>query len=254
MKTKIILTTIFMLMNIKIYSSDVNESPYMHIEEYYDLSVLQSSADLGDIVDQYKLSFLYFEGNGTDKDIEKSIYWLNKSANGGYDEAQRALGLIYLSDHIYKKNIDKSIHYLTLSANQGNLESKYALGMIYSNIDSLHYDIDLSVNFLRSASENGHIESVYSLGVILYENYNEKESIELFNISANSGHLNSQINLSYLKFNKEDPDYLSAYFWASIAKSSGSEKNNDIIKISSSLLSEYDLKKADIAIEIWLSM
>jgi TPR repeat protein len=43
----------------------------------------QRSANLGRMVAQYNLGVMYENGNGITKDIDKAIYWYEKSAKQG---------------------------------------------------------------------------------------------------------------------------------------------------------------------------
>jgi TPR repeat protein len=51
-------------------------------------------ADKGDIEMQYKIGMMYKKGEGTNVDLDKAIFYLEKSSKGGYWKAQQAIDLI----------------------------------------------------------------------------------------------------------------------------------------------------------------
>jgi TPR repeat protein len=55
------------------------------------LKLLKSSIQKNDAVGEYCLGLAYEKGIGLEKNIEKSRYWLQKSADQGYDKAQLKL-------------------------------------------------------------------------------------------------------------------------------------------------------------------
>ena len=53
------------------------------------------AADAGHPLSQYDLGFMLILGEGTDKDIEKGLYWMERAANSGEACAVRLLADIY---------------------------------------------------------------------------------------------------------------------------------------------------------------
>lgn len=51
----------------------------------------QDAEKLGSEEAAYKLATYYLTGNGTDKDLFKAHYYMQKAANGGYEDAQQKL-------------------------------------------------------------------------------------------------------------------------------------------------------------------
>lgn len=58
------------------------------------LSLYQYAAKDGEAVVQYWLGVMYFEGKGTDKDIEQAKHWLQLSAKQAYQPAEKYLSRI----------------------------------------------------------------------------------------------------------------------------------------------------------------
>ena len=66
---------------------------------------------------------------------KKSLYWLTKSAEQGYEWAQLDLGMIYEDTDYHGlpvlKDTNKAIYWYKLAANQGNANAALDLGTIY---------------------------------------------------------------------------------------------------------------------------
>lgn len=67
---------------------------------------------------QYNLSILYKKGWGTEKDIDKSIFWLEKAADNGHIWAQYELGKLYLQGDDVPQDINHAKKYLEMAAEQ----------------------------------------------------------------------------------------------------------------------------------------
>lgn len=61
------------------------------------LRLWKSQAEDGDAMSQYNVGLMYANGHGTLKDDKKSIYWLEKSAYGGYAKAQKVMATHYIN-------------------------------------------------------------------------------------------------------------------------------------------------------------
>ena len=73
-------------------------------EEYLDAFYWYiKSAKQGDITAQFRVGYLYLEGKGVEKDIEKAVYWLETSTAAGSSLASDYLASLYLiekGDHL----------------------------------------------------------------------------------------------------------------------------------------------------------
>lgn len=56
---------------------------------------MKKAAEQGHTQTQYKLADCYHAGEGVRKDEAKAVYWLDKSAEQGWPEAQGELGWAY---------------------------------------------------------------------------------------------------------------------------------------------------------------
>jgi TPR repeat protein len=54
----------------------------------------QNAANLGNEVAQNNLAVMYEVGDGITKDVDKAIYWYDKSAKQGYESAKTNLEIL----------------------------------------------------------------------------------------------------------------------------------------------------------------
>ena len=71
------------------------------------LSLYQYAAKDGEAVVQYWLGVMYFEGKGTDKDIEQAKHWLQLSAKQAYQPAEKYLSKIMQHDYDDEDDLDE---------------------------------------------------------------------------------------------------------------------------------------------------
>ncbi|MFZ2268082.1 MAG: TonB family protein [Azonexus sp.] len=126
---------------------------------------MQRAAEQGDAFAQYQLALLFFSGEGTEKDLEKSSYWLAKAANQSHSNAQFYLGLNYLNGHGVKRAPDLAAEWLQRSAEQGNPNGQCELGALYLLGRDIQANPALGISWLRKAVAQGHAEAERVLGL-----------------------------------------------------------------------------------------
>jgi TPR repeat protein len=117
----------------RIEANDPAVLRFMGIEGYrardYDkaLKYLTKAAELGDAEAHYRLGRMYHEGDGVDKDEEKSFYHYEKATIGGHPVARSMLGCYEAKNG----NAEIAAKHWIISANLGYEPSMKALLMIY---------------------------------------------------------------------------------------------------------------------------
>lgn len=84
----------------------------------------------------YTLSSMYYYGICVNKNLEKSRFFLEKSANLGFILAERDIGSSYYGqkfDKLYPDDITKAIYWFKLAANSGDMGAASILSHIYNN-------------------------------------------------------------------------------------------------------------------------
>lgn len=101
---------------------------------------------------QYILGKLYLDGNIMNKDLNRAIDLLTKSANQGNQYAQYQLGKLYLRGNHIEKNEEKGLYWLNKAVSQGN---EYAVKLM-ENYNNYKNDVIPSIAF-------GIIKSSYNI-------------------------------------------------------------------------------------------
>ena len=63
---------------------------------------------------------MYYNGDGTSKDLKEAIYWYAKSAEQGTSEAQSNIGIMYYNGEGTSKDLKKAAHWLKKAYEKGN--------------------------------------------------------------------------------------------------------------------------------------
>jgi TPR repeat protein len=80
-----------------------------------------SRAKNGDAIAQNNLGHMYADGRGVPRDVQKAIYWYNRSAEHGFGPAKVNLGVVYLYGlGKLAANKEKACHWFKEAANQSN--------------------------------------------------------------------------------------------------------------------------------------
>lgn len=136
---------------------------------YFD--VIFSMAESEDSEAMYIISYYYshgacieaiesIHGIQTDEECEKkSIYWLEKSANGGYAFAQWLLGSYYENGHIVETNLQKAEQWYEAAVKQDFYKAKISLGKLQDRNHSSKIgtenlsELDAMLNLLTQSIE-----------------------------------------------------------------------------------------------------
>jgi len=96
--------------------ADASESNRMYSIAASEFDVF---AQKGDAEAQYKLAGMYRLGQGVEKDMEKALRWIEKSALQGHAQAQLSLGRLYALGDDVPRDIRLAIYWLDMAAVQG---------------------------------------------------------------------------------------------------------------------------------------
>ena len=94
---------LFKLINISFFS--FCEIDYMYTDEEKSMVFNQAKKE-ETALDIYILGYCYYYGLGTKKDLEKAVYYLNKSAELGFIDAQFELAGLYLRENVVENNFE----------------------------------------------------------------------------------------------------------------------------------------------------
>lgn len=112
------------------FGSDLNPGLALQLHE--------QSAEAGHYSSQASLGFMFQQKATEAKEVSdvlefmrKSMFWLQKAAQGGWAEAQRALAIAYLDGAAAGYDAEKAALWMSRAANQLDVEASYELGKMY---------------------------------------------------------------------------------------------------------------------------
>lgn len=115
----------------------------------------KSAADRGHIEAMATLGQFYQVGFGTDKDINKAMYYFKKASKGGSVSGSYKAGLLYFSEPSFK-DLDKGQMYLEKASSEGFKNSQFLLGIAYLSEDFGMHNIEKADKYLADAYEDMH--------------------------------------------------------------------------------------------------
>lgn len=96
--------------------------------------LIQPYAEAGDVVAQYNLAMMFAEGDGTNVNDKKAVYWYIKAAKNGHMRAQNNLGLRYHDGKGVDVDEHMSLYWFVEASKQGHLPSVFNIASIHSEL------------------------------------------------------------------------------------------------------------------------
>lgn len=117
----------------------------------------------------FLLGMLYDSGNGVDSSQERAAELYLKAAELGQPIAQLYISVFYMEGIAVQKDMDKAVHWLTRSAQSGNVEAQTRLGLILSAGELA--DHEEAIHWLRMAAYQKDTRAMGSLATLLMRNH-----------------------------------------------------------------------------------
>jgi TPR repeat protein len=109
----------------------------MKKEDYYEASpVCEKMAKKGDVVSQYTMGVLYYQGMGVMADMGQSVKWLRKAAEKNHRLAQYNLGIMIANGQGVQADLVEAYAWLSLSAKNGYADAAEALKNLAEELSS----------------------------------------------------------------------------------------------------------------------
>lgn len=186
------------------------------------------------------MGVVYQQGlSGEKVDLDKAVYWFEKAAKRGEEDAKYNLGVIYISDNskyrnvkkrwkffrrygendaesinqlgiIYKDGIDtsvdntKALSLFKQAANLGSNSAQFNLGIMYFKGQCVKQDfIEARKWFERAYKTGGNINAAYTLAGMYYEGRGGSKDVEkalnLYQFAADHGDQEAAKNIEIIK-------------------------------------------------------
>ncbi|BBB26932.1 tetratricopeptide repeat protein [Amphritea japonica] len=198
------------------------------------LLVCRDKAKEGDEVAQYYYGAMLYYGDKVEKDILAGLGLIRKSANNGFSTAQAFLGRNYLKGA--DRNVDLSIYWLEKSALQHNDVGIKYLGEIF--YFGLERDKDLvrAKNYFIESANLGNISAQEYLGAMYYKgvggNADYEKAYYWYSVSALQGSPKSMAGLGIMYYFGQGVDENKSFSYAYLkaAKEMGF-KNDGVVEL-----------------------
>lgn len=191
--------------------------------EYYKVAINN------DAVMQYNLACCYYNGkDGAPKNYNKAVYWFQKSADLGNDNAQGFLGWCYEFGYGVNQNYSFAVYWYQKSADQGNSNAYNNLGRCYYSGNGVEQDYKKAFYWYKKAADSGsaygqnNLGECYQYGAGTEQDY--AEAVYRYKRAAVDGIARAQNNLGDCYFNGMgvEQDYELAAHWYREAAQQGS--------------------------------
>ncbi|CRH01442.1 ubiquitin-protein ligase, putative [Plasmodium relictum] len=188
---------------------------------------------LNDSLSYNGLGYMHFFGLGNfKKNTNLAFYYFELAAKGNLSSAQFNLACMYLSGVGTSQSFQSAFYWFYKSLNNGNLLAAYVIGFMHYNGIITSRNCKLALSLLSKVAENNPFIISTTNKIIRYtEKGRNKEALFLMALLAETGCLQSQINLSYKIINSEfslflpsDPN--SKKIYASRYLAMASERND----------------------------
>ena len=175
--------------------NQLRENYQAGVDEYkrgaHSMALLQwrPLAEKGDARAENNLGYMYYKGEGVERNAEEAIKWFRRAAEQRYAKAQNNLGYMYYKGEGVERNVEKTIKWFRRAAEQGFVYAQYELGCdLYSD----YYDVAENIEWCRKAAKQGYAEAQYNLGYFLAfylsEDEENGEEVNWLSKAAEQGH------------------------------------------------------------------
>ncbi|MGL4674900.1 MAG: tetratricopeptide repeat protein, partial [Wohlfahrtiimonas sp.] len=103
----------------------------------------------------YYLGIMNYHGQGTTKNREAALNWLNQAVEAGNSNAVAKIGQIYFED-AEMKDYDRALAIFNEAAKQGNLVAEFYLGLMYMEGLGVEQNYPTALSWFKKASHPMH--------------------------------------------------------------------------------------------------
>ncbi|OCG00893.1 SEL1-like repeat protein [Gilliamella sp. wkB112] len=160
-------------------------------------------ANKGNIDFQYKMACFFEEGYGVDKNIEKSFYWKEVSAERGNVDAQIDLGILYWDGNDFlEPDLTKAFYWFEQAAQQNSSQAQFLLGANFyaKGLGGININIKMAIYWIKQSANNGnslaqcYLSRSYMIGHGVEEN--AEQALYWAKLAAEQGDKKGQLYLA----------------------------------------------------------
>ena len=136
--------------------------------ENLEMKKLEAAAEQGDMEAQFNLGRMYYNGEGTEVNYEKALYWWEKAAEQGDVRAQYNVGYMYYNGEGTEVNYEKALYWWEKAAEQGDAEAQFNLGRMYCQGEGTEVNYEKALYWWEKAAEQGDVRAQFNVGLIFF--------------------------------------------------------------------------------------
>ncbi len=195
---------------------------HMRAAEYY-----EAAAEQGHDWAQFRLTFLYAEGDGVPRDAGQARYWFRSAAEQGVPGAMCRMGEILAGGEGEPKDTARAAEWFRKAAEQGHTLAQFRLAYLYYTGDGLPLHRKKAAEWFRKAAERDHAVACYNLGLMYLQGdglpQDRAQALAWFSRAAEQGHPEAcyHLGLMYERGDGPAPDAHKAARWLLKAANQG---------------------------------
>jgi len=116
---------------------------------------------------QYQIGFMYYAGDGIQRNDAMAAAWLKKAADQGLAEAQHMMGILCSEGRGVPQSFVLAAQWYTKAAEQQFSQAQYYLAYLYVVGQGVAADEKEASNWFLRAAENGVVDAQHQIGVRL---------------------------------------------------------------------------------------
>lgn len=151
------------------------------------VATIRGRAETGDIRAEALMGEIYATGNGVQKDDAQAVRWYERSATGGYAQAQYNLGVLYERGQGVPRNDARAAAWYEKAAAQGLAAAQYNIGVLYEQGRGLPRDLGEAAKWYQKAAAQGQPDAQYNLAVYYAQRNDAAKAYFWFGVAAKYG-------------------------------------------------------------------
>ena len=117
----------------------------------------------GDARAQSYLGYMYYAGDGVDRDYSQAVQWYRKAAAQGDRDAEYNLAVAYAFGNGVDQDYAEAVKWYRKAAGQDLAAAQYSLGLSYARGEGVAQNIDTARQWFRKAADQGDADAVSAL-------------------------------------------------------------------------------------------
>jgi TPR repeat protein len=159
------------------------------------LRALAGQEGVAQAVAQVALGTLYCSGEGVEEDLEEAAQLYKKAAEAGDADAQfRLSALYYNGDGVEDEDEEEAASWCTKAAEQGHAEAQCTLGRMYEDGEGVEVDGGAAAKWYRKSADQRYSEAQYKLGCMYEDAQGVADAAVWYRKGAEKGHARAQYN------------------------------------------------------------